>query len=173
MKNIKINKKEFLLVTCIIMILLAIPLVLFCNVYGNKIKKIDGMDYLIEEKLIWEVSEVDISSNILNISGWILFPGNSQKYNRYNKYLWLRDESSQSIYSIRLNSPRNKQNDLTKQMNDGIDYREAGFTLSLDLNNLDNISHKYNIFICYQLYGNNLLADTGIVIENGQIYYND
>lgn len=162
-------KKKIIVVCILLVVLLCIPIYLLKAFYPQKIKRLSLEDYVVSTSLLYEIEDAVLQGNELSISGWVLYPGQSQKYNRYNRYIFFIDENSGNTYYIRVNSPREKRTDVTEYMNDGVDYRESGFTVTLNLDWLPDPDGKYSLYICYQYNGQNLLGNINTKIENRKL----
>lgn len=149
----------------LLILLLFVPVYLVFFIYPKKVYKINTSDYFVCEDLPFEIENIAFENDVFCIEGWIVRRGESQKYTRYNKYVWFMDVQTEQIYSIRLNPSDQKRRDITRYFDDGTDYRESGFSLKTTLDELE-FKKEYKIYLCYQTEGNNLLSDTKYVIRN-------
>ena len=62
---------------------------------------------------------------------------------------------------------------LTNYINDGNDYSIGGFAAKLDLNTLDIENNSYSIYCGEQHLGINMITDTFIDLDYGEISYAD
>lgn len=142
-----------------IFIIVCLPLYLFISEFHCQMRELKGNDYQLTNQLFFGVDTFEITDEFLNVSGWLVYPGHGQYNNLFNKQVWLQNLDSKEIFMLKTKAV--VRTDITKVMADQVDYDRAGFESTISLSSTFLESGNYELLLCYQYQGENLVIDTG------------
>lgn len=165
----KISRKDVaVIITCLIALM--IPYIFILSIYINKIHYVHVEDYLETDLLTCVIFEMELEDTSLYVEGAIALRGVAENYTRENKYLYFKDNKTGEMYVTRVGEMVIGDR-LSSVINDGKDYSIGGFAAKLDLKSLDIANNSYSIYGGEQNLGMNMITDTLIDVEYGELVY--
>lgn len=164
----KANKNNSITLIFLCAFLLALPLMGILMLFTNKIHYLRTEDFVEADTVVCVIYQAQLYGNSLYIEGGVAQRGVAENYTGENKYLFFINNDTGKMYETRVGEVV-IEDKLTNYINDGNDYSLGGFSADLDLGSLDIFSNSYSIYCCIQNFGENLIKDTGIDIEYGEL----
>lgn len=160
------HKLKIMVPLCVI--ILVFPFLIILHLYTHKIHSIPFENYIKTNSLVCIIYEAELNDTLLYIEGAVALPGLAENYTRENKYLYFINNVTEEIYVTRTGEII-IDNKLTDYINDGNDYSIGGFAAQLNLESLDIYNNSYSIYCCEQNFGINMIKDTFIDIDYGNL----
>ena len=151
---------------------LVLPYVFILICYTNKIHYMHTEDYMETDLLICVIYQVNLDDTFLYIEGGLAQRGVAENYTRENKYLYFKNNDTNEMYVTRIGEIMIGDK-LTNYINDGNDYSIGGFAAKLELKSLDIYNNSYSIYCGEQNLGINMLTDTFIDLNYGELNFTD
>lgn len=144
-------------------VLLLIPIIFFVYFNGKTVLKTCTDDYRTTDSIEYSIDEIKCSGDLLTISGWFIYKGDSQAINKCNKSVWIKNIDTNEFYILKLDVTL--RDDVADIIEDGVDYTNSGFEISQNINDISEYGTEFEMYLCYTRNGVNYLRNTNQKIK--------